>query len=389
MYQTENYTNPIKHEVPLPTEAGLFCENDKTRTMKRIAIQGIKGSYHDMAAHYFFHNEDIELICCSTFEEVFATVKDDSTILGMAAIENTIAGSLLHNYELLCDSGLTIVGEHKLRISHSLLCLPDDNLEDITMRQLRLLGEVDFLAAEDTRVTRKLLSHYDIHTPIVSYHEHSGLTVAQSIADRILAGESCGVVTDAGMPCISDPGEPLVQLCHQLGVPMEVVPGPSAAIAALAISGQHTSRFAFEGFLSVNRNQRAAHLEQLRDEQRTMIFYEAPHKLCRTLADMAAVFGGDRSLSLCRELTKIHEEVQLTTFAQAIAYYENTPPRGEYVLVVAGAVPQKAESITLEEAVEQVRRCVADGQKLTQACKTVAAETGYRKSELYDAVQES
>ena len=132
MYQTENYTNPIKHEVPLPTEAGLFCENDKTRTMKRIAIQGIKGSYHDMAAHYFFHNEDIELICCSTFEEVFATVKDDSTILGMAAIENTIAGSLLHNYELLCDSGLTIVGEHKLRISHSLLCLPDDNLEDIT-----------------------------------------------------------------------------------------------------------------------------------------------------------------------------------------------------------------------------------------------------------------
>lgn len=132
MYQTENYTNPIKHEVPLPTEAGLFCENDKTRTMKRIAIQGIKGSYHDMAAHYFFNNEDIELICCSTFEEVFATVKDDSTILGMAAIENTIAGSLLHNYELLCDSGLTIVGEHKLRISHSLLCLPDDNLEDIT-----------------------------------------------------------------------------------------------------------------------------------------------------------------------------------------------------------------------------------------------------------------
>ena len=139
----------------------------------------------------------------------------------------------------------------------------------------------------------------------------------------------------------------------------------------------------------MNRNQRAAHLEQLRDEQRTMILYEAPHKLCRTLADMAAVFGGDRSLSLCRELTKIHEEVQLTTFAQAIAYYENTPPRGEYVLVVAGAVPQKAESITLEEAVEQVRRCVADGQKLTQACKTVAAETGYRKSELYDAVQES
>ncbi|MFR4477209.1 MAG: hypothetical protein ACLT3Y_08355, partial [Ruminococcus callidus] len=142
---------------------------------------------------------------------------------------------------------------------------------------------------------------------------------------------------------------------------------------------------AFEGFLSVNRNQRAAHLEQLRDEQRTMIFYEAPHKLCRTLADMAAVFGGDRSLSLCRELTKIHEEVQLTTFAQAIAYYENTPPRGEYVLVVAGAVPQKAESVTLEEAVEQVRRCVADGQKLTQACRPLPQKPATGKSELYDA----
>ena len=161
---------------------------------------------------------------------------------------------------------------------------PIGNLEDITMRQLRLLGEVDFLAAEDTRVTRKLLSHYDIHTPIVSYHEHSGLTVAQSIADRILAGESCGVVTDAGMPCISDPGEPLVQLCHQLGVPMEVVPGPSAAIAALAISGQHTSRFAFEGFLSVNRNftqmfrllklkNQAQYLHQMCTRKMTRILY--------------------------------------------------------------------------------------------------------------------
>lgn len=137
----------------------------------------------------------------------------------------------------------------------------------------------------------------------------------------------------------------------------------------------------------MNRNQRTAHLEQLRQEQRTMIFYEAPHKLCRTLADMAAVFGGDRSLSLCRELTKIHEEVRLTTFADAIAYYENTPPRGEFVLVVAGAVPQQEAQLTLEEAAERVRQYVADGQKLTQACKTVAAETGHRKSDLYDAVQ--
>lgn len=264
---------------------------------------------------------------------------------------------------------------------------PIGNLEDITMRQLRLLEEVDFIAAEDTRVTRKLLSHYDIHTPAVSYHEHSGQSVAQSIADRILAGESCGVVTDAGMPCISDPGEPLVKLCHEQGIPMEVVPGPSAAIAALAISGQHTARFTFEGFLSVNQNQRGAHLEQLRQETRTMIFYEAPHKLCRTLSDMAKYFGGDREISLCRELTKLHEEVRRTTLEEAMAYYEQTPPRGEFVLVVAGAAPAKPEEVSLEEAVARVQQLVQDGQKLTQACKTVAAETGYRKSELYDAVQ--
>ena len=264
---------------------------------------------------------------------------------------------------------------------------PLGNLEDITMRQLRLMGEVDFLAAEDTRVTRKLLSHYDIHTPTVSYHEHSGQTVAQSIADRILAGESCGVVTDAGMPCISDPGEPLVKLCHTLGIPMEVVPGPSAAIAALAISGQHTARFTFEGFLSVNQNQRMAHLESLREEMRTMIFYEAPHKLCRTLSDMAAVFGEDRCLSLCRELTKLHEEVRRTTLCEAIAHYAEVPPRGEFVLVVAGAPPKQQESLSLEAAAAMVQQYVRDGQKLTQACKLVAAETGYRKSQLYDAVQ--
>ena len=264
---------------------------------------------------------------------------------------------------------------------------PIGNLEDITMRQLRLMGEVDFLAAEDTRVTRKLLSHYDIHTPTVSYHEHSGQTVAQSIADRILAGESCGIVTDAGMPCISDPGEPLVKLCHTLGIPMEVVPGPSAAIAALAISGQHTARFTFEGFLSVNQNQRMAHLESLREEMRTMIFYEAPHKLCRTLSDMAAVFGEDRCLSLCRELTKLHEEVRRTTLREAIAHYAEVPPRGEFVLVVAGAPPKQQESLSLKAAAAMVQQYVRDGQKLTQACKLVAAETGYRKSQLYDAVQ--
>lgn len=260
---------------------------------------------------------------------------------------------------------------------------PIGNLEDITLRQLRMLREVDFIAAEDTRVTRKLLSHYDIHTPTVSYHEHSGHTVAQSIVDRILEGESCGVVTDAGMPCISDPGEPLIILCQQMQITIAVVPGPSAAIAALAISGQHTARFTFEGFLSVNQNQRIAHLEQLREETRTMIFYEAPHKLCRTLADMTKYFGGDREISLCRELTKLHEDVQRTTLEEAMAYYENRPPKGEFVLVVAGAVPTKKQQVTLEEAATMVQKLVESGEKLTQACREVAAETGYAKRELY------
>lgn len=264
---------------------------------------------------------------------------------------------------------------------------PIGNLEDITMRQLRLLGEVDFIAAEDTRVTRKLLSHFDLHTPLVSYHEHSGHTIAQTILDRIHAGENCGIVTDAGMPCISDPGEPLVKLCHEQGIPMEVVPGPSAVISALAISGQSTANFTFEGFLTVNKNQRAEHLKRLEREYRTMIFYEAPHKLCRTLKDMAAVFGGDRSLSLCRELTKIHEEVKITTFAEAIAFYDLQPPKGEFVLVVAGADPTEKIQMTLEQAVEQVQQLVADGEKLTAACKAVAAETGYKKSVLYEKMQ--
>ncbi len=264
---------------------------------------------------------------------------------------------------------------------------PIGNLEDITMRQIRLLEEVDFIAAEDTRVTRKLLSHLDIHTPTVSYHEHSGQTAAQGIINRILAGESCGVVTDAGMPCISDPGEPLVKLCHAQGVPMEVVPGPSAAISALAISGQSTARFTFEGFLSVNQNQRSRHLRQLQTETRTMIFYEAPHKLCRTLADMAEVFGKDRSVSLCRELTKLYEEVRLTTLGEAMAYYADTPPRGEFVLVVAGTAPFQEEEITLEEAAAMVRQQVEKGVRLTQACKDVAAVSGFRKHVLYEAAQ--
>lgn len=265
---------------------------------------------------------------------------------------------------------------------------PIGNLEDLTFRQVRMLQEVDFIAAEDTRVTRKLLSHYDIHTPMMSYHDHSGQPVTQHLLARIAAGETCGIVTDAGMPCISDPGELLVKSCREQGIPVTAVPGASAVVTALAISGQDTGRFTFEGFLSVTKKQRAAHLEQLKTEKRTMIFYEAPHKLVRTLEDFVSIFGGERSLSICRELTKLHEEVWKTTIAAALQRYQMQPPKGEFVLVIAG-LSETAEttiSVSLEDAVEQVKQKTAAGERLTDACKAVAAETGYRKQVLYQEV---
>lgn len=265
---------------------------------------------------------------------------------------------------------------------------PIGNLEDMTLRQLRILQEVDFIAAEDTRVTRKLLSHYDLHTPMVSYHDHSGQLVTQQLLQRIAAGENCGIVTDAGMPCISDPGEILVRLCKEQGIPVTAVPGPSAAITALAISGQETGRFTFEGFLSVTKKQRQAHLQELKTERRTMIFYEAPHKLVRTLTDLADCFGGTRSLSICRELTKLHEEIWKTTIAEALQRYEAQPPKGEFVLIVAGAPEQtKTDTVTMEMALQQIQKWLEAGERLTDACKAVAAETGYRKQMLYQAYQ--
>ena len=259
----------------------------------------------------------------------------------------------------------------------------------MTLRQLRILQEVDFIAAEDTRVTRKLLSHYEIHTPMVSYHDHSGQLVTQQLLQRIAAGETCGIVTDAGMPCISDPGEILVRLCKEQGIPVTAVPGPSAAITALAISGQETGRFTFEGFLSVTKKQRQAHLEELKTERRTMIFYEAPHKLVRTLTDFADCFGGTRPLSICRELTKLHEEVWKTTIAEALQRYEMQPPKGEFVLIVAGLPEQNTntDAVTIDEALQRVQKRLETGERLTDACKAVAAETGHRKQALYQAYQ--
>ena len=263
---------------------------------------------------------------------------------------------------------------------------PIGNLGDITERQLEILGSADFIAAEDTRVTRKLLSHFDLHTPLVSYHEHSPEAVIRQIADRLAAGESCAVVTDAGMPCISDPGALLVQRCIAENIPMQVVPGPSAVISALAISGQDTTRFCFEGFLSVTKRQRVSHLEMLKNEQRTMVFYEAPHKLLNTLKDMYAAFG-DRSLSICRELTKIHEEMRKTTFSEAIEYYTENTPRGEFVLVIAGAQPDEASARpTLESVLMIARERIAAGERASDVCKQLAAECGYPKRQLYQAL---
>lgn len=264
---------------------------------------------------------------------------------------------------------------------------PIGNLDDITLRQLDTLGAVDFICAEDTRVTLKLLNRFEIKKPLVSFHEHSSKADAQKIIDRLLAGESCGIVTDAGMPCISDPGEVLVKMCAESGIDIRVVPGPSAVVSAVAVSGLSTRRFTFEGFLPVPKKERSERLEKLRGETAVMVFYEAPHKLKTTLADLAEAFGCDRRISLCRELTKIHEEVLRLTLAEAVEYYNNTEPRGEYVLVLEGAQESSGDELTIEQAMEQVNKLIGMGEKPTDACKAVAKETGFRKSELYAKLQ--
>ncbi|MDD6345559.1 MAG: 16S rRNA (cytidine(1402)-2'-O)-methyltransferase [Oscillospiraceae bacterium] len=261
---------------------------------------------------------------------------------------------------------------------------PIGNMEDITLRQLETFRKVDFICAEDTRVTLKLLSRYDIHKPLVSYHEHSGREVADRITERILNGENAGIVTDAGMPCISDPGENLVKICYEKNIDVKVVPGASAVVSALAISGLNTSRFTFEGFLSVTKKQRFEHLESLKDEKRTMIFYEAPHKLISTLKDMLEYFG-DRKISLCRELTKIYEEVLRMTISEAVEYYSVKSPKGEYVLVIEGKQNSESDSISIENALKQVENLVEAGEKPVNACKAIAREYGLRKSDLYSA----
>ena len=262
---------------------------------------------------------------------------------------------------------------------------PIGNLKDISIRCRQTLEEVDFIAAEDTRVTLKLLNHLEIKKPLISYFEHNKAQKGDWIVERILAGETCALVSDAGSPAISDPGEDLVKQCAAAGITVCAIPGPCALITALSISGQATGRFCFEGFLSTAKKSRREHLESLKNEQRTMIFYEAPHKLTATLESMAAVFGADRGISLCRELTKLHEEVVRTTLGDAIAMYEATPPKGEFVLVVAGATPVEKAVATPEDASALVAQYIEQGMSRKDAIKQVATELNLPKNVVYDA----
>ncbi len=264
---------------------------------------------------------------------------------------------------------------------------PIGNLSDMSPRALEILGSVDFIAAEDTRVTMKLLTHFDIHKPLVSYYEHNLREKGEYIVDRISAGETCAIVTDAGMPCISDPGEDLVRLCAERGIEVNVVPSPTAAMSALAISGLPTSRFSFEGFLSVTKKQRNAHLDEIKDYKRTLIFYEAPHKLKNTLDDLLSALG-DRRISLCRELTKIHEEVLRGKISEMIDYYSDKTPKGEYVLVVEGALEEEEKSGDIEDAVKYAKKEIENGKKASEACKEAAKKFGFSKSEIYTIIIE-
>ena len=261
---------------------------------------------------------------------------------------------------------------------------PIGNLGDISIRCRETLEQADFIAAEDTRVTLKLLNHLGIKKSLVSYYEHNKATQGSRIVERILAGETCALVSDAGSPAISDPGEDLVRQCAAAGIPVCAIPGPCAAITALSISAQATGRFCFEGFLSTAKKSRREHLDSLKKEQRTMIFYEAPHKLLTTLTDMAEVFGEDRPISLCRELTKLHEEVVRTTLGQAVTRYTQSPPKGEFVLVVAGAPAEKQALPSETDAAARVSQLIAQGVSRKDAVKQTAKELGLPKNVVYD-----
>lgn len=261
---------------------------------------------------------------------------------------------------------------------------PIGNLGDFSPRAIEIFKTVDFIAAEDTRVTMKLLNHFVIKKPLVSYYEHNRAESGEKIVARILMGENCALVSDAGMPAISDPGEDLVKQCAEHDIEVIVVPGPSAVVSALALSGLPTGRFTFEGFLSTAKKSRFEHLNDVKAEKRTMVFYEAPHKLLPTLRDMLSVFG-DRRIAICRELTKLHEETIRTTLSAAVEMYTANPPRGEFVLVIEGAQEQESPELTFEDAMAKLQKYREGGMTLKAASKICAEETGFSKNALYDA----
>ena len=264
-----------------------------------------------------------------------------------------------------------------------LIGTPIGNLSDFSPRAVETLSTVDFIAAEDTRVTLKLLNHFDIHKPLVSYYEHNKYASGEKIVQRILNGESCGLMTDAGMPAVSDPGEDIVRMCMEQSIPVTVIPGPTALITALVLSGLPTGRFCFEGFLSTNNKSRREHLEELTGEPRTMIFYEAPHKLRKTLSDLKDVFGEGRKITLCRELTKLHEEILPFSLSDAVRYYEEHDPKGEYVLIVEGRPEESDPCMSEEDALALVSQYRAEGRSLKESCKLASSQSGFSKNELY------
>ena len=268
-----------------------------------------------------------------------------------------------------------------------LVATPIGNLADLSERAVKVLSEVDFIAAEDTRNSVRLLTYLDIRKPMVAYHEHNRMEAGESIAQRLLAGESCALITDAGTPAISDPGEDLVALCAEKGIPVTSIPGCCAAIVALTLSGLPTHRFVFEGFLSAVAKDRRERLRKLKNEERTVIFHEAPHKLKKTLADMLEIFGGERRISLCRELTKLNEDIFRTDLAGAVSFYDEHEPRGEYVLVLDGCT--EAEAVEDEggllslSVTEHVNFYMTQGQDKKEAMKSAARDRGVTKSEIY------
>lgn len=274
-----------------------------------------------------------------------------------------------------------------------LVATPIGNLGDFSPRAREVMSEVDFIAAEDTRVTKKLMTALDLpQKPLVSYYEHNRRQRGEEILARLLGGENCALVTDAGTPAVSDPGEDLVALCAPEGVPVIPIPGCCAAVCALAASGLPTGRWCFEGFLSVNKKARREHLDALKNEKRSMIFYEAPHKLRATLDDLCAAFGGDRRISLSRELTKLHEETLRMTLAEAVAYFAETAPRGEFVMIVEGApdvVDEDAEDDRMARALNAVQKRIENGETLKDAVKMVSADLGVKKNALYQLALEA